>query len=342
MKRLIYNFVQKNLPTRLNINSLMKYNASVNNHSKILASKFIKNEIKIRLAHRVVELDTLPFGLNDMPSIKKVTDLYINSFKLLHDIKEIHTIEESNELVNLLCDIKKQHTYVAMDISVAIRNLIETNKRKEYNFDLDSFLDKFYRSRTGIRILISHYLSMYNKERSIINKFCNPYDIINDAKEEAIFICSMTHINNIPPIHIHGVNDFTFSYIPSHLFYITLEILKNSLYSTINFHKIDNDKPINVYLSKGKDDLIIKISDFGGGFPLEDLKKIYSYGYSSNTNIPSLDDRNVLSGFGHGVPLSRLYCRYFGGELSILPFEGVGTDVFIYINRLGNTDETIL
>ena len=115
-------------------------------------------------------------------------------------------------------------------------------------------------------------IKVENKEESIIDEFCNPYDIINDAKEEATFICSMTHINNIPPIHIHGVNDFTFSYIPSHLFYVTLEILKNSLNSTINFHKTDHDKPINVYLSKGKDDLIIKISDLGGGFPVDDLK----------------------------------------------------------------------
>jgi len=341
MKRLIYNFVQKNSPTKLNINNLMKYNANVNNQNKILASKFMKNEIRIRLAHRVVELDTLPFGLNEMHSIKKVTDLYINSFKLLHDIKEIDTIEESNEFVNLLCDIKKKHMYVAMDISVAIRSLIEKSRKKEYNFNLDNFLDKFYRSRTGIRILISHYLSMYNKEESIIDEFCNPYDIINDAKQEAIFICSMTHINT-PSIYIHGDDKFTFSYIPSHLFYITLEILKNSLNSTIEFNRKDYDKPINVYLSKGKDDLVIKISDFGGGFPVEDLKKIYSYGYSSSSITPTLYDRYVLAGFGHGVPLSRLYCRYFGGELSILPFEGVGTDAFIYINRLGTTDETIL
>jgi pyruvate dehydrogenase kinase 2/3/4 len=34
----------------------------------------------------------------------------------------------------------------------------------------------------------------------------------------------------------------------------------------------------------------------------------------------------ALAGYGFGLPLSRLYCRYFGGDLSIVSMEGFGTD----------------
>ncbi|CRK22771.1 hypothetical protein BN1723_012771 [Verticillium longisporum] len=38
------------------------------------ASQFLAEELPIRLAHRVQELDELPDGLNEMPSVRKVHD----------------------------------------------------------------------------------------------------------------------------------------------------------------------------------------------------------------------------------------------------------------------------
>lgn len=46
------------------------------------ASQFLAEELPIRLAHRVEELETLPDGLNEMPSVKKVKDWYAQSFEV--------------------------------------------------------------------------------------------------------------------------------------------------------------------------------------------------------------------------------------------------------------------
>lgn len=46
------------------------------------ASQFLSEELPIRLAHRVQELNELPDGLNEMPSIKKVQDWYAMSFEV--------------------------------------------------------------------------------------------------------------------------------------------------------------------------------------------------------------------------------------------------------------------
>ena len=43
-----------------------------------------------------------------------------------------------------------------------------------------------------------------------------------------------------------------------------------------------------------------------------------------------------LAGLGYGIPISRNYARYFGGDLTIMSMEGYGTDSYIYLNRLGN------
>lgn len=48
-----------------------------------------------------------------------------------------------------------------------------------------------------------------------------------------------------------------------------------------------------------------------------------------------------LAGLGYGLPIARNYARYFGGELIIMSMEGYGTDGYIYLPRLGQTDASV-
>lgn len=45
------------------------------------------------------------------------------------------------------------------------------------------------------------------------------------------------------------------------------------------------------------------------------------------------DGPAVLAGYGYGLPISRLYARYFGGDLQIISMEGYGTDAYLHLNR---------
>lgn len=48
---------------------------------------------------------------------------------------------------------------------------------------------------------------------------------------------------------------------------------------------------------------------------------------------PSKSDAHTvpLAGYGYGLPISRLYARYFHGDLVLLTCEGYGTDAVIYM-----------
>ena len=48
-----------------------------------------------------------------------------------------------------------------------------------------------------------------------------------------------------------------------------------------------------------------------------------------------------LAGLGYGLPISRSYARYFGGDLNIMSMEGYGTDAFLHLPRLGDRDEPL-
>lgn len=90
------------------------------------------------------------------------------------------------------------------------------------------------------------------------------------------------------------------------------------------------------------------MSDEGGGIPRSGVSRIWTYLYTTANSPLELMDQSgeaegpaVLAGYGYGLPISRLYARYFGGDLQIISMEGYGTDAYLHLNRLGNVQEPL-
>ena len=97
---------------------------------------------------------------------------------------------------------------------------------------------------------------------------------------------------------------------------------------------------IQTLVIKGKEDLSIRITDFGGGIPHAKLSHVFKYMYSTaprpsiSSDVYSTTTTAPLAGYGYGLPLSRLYARYFNGDLQLSSIDGYSTDAYIYLKTL--------
>lgn len=99
-------------------------------------------------------------------------------------------------------------------------------------------------------------------------------------------------------------------------------------------HNPDTDTlpPLKVAICRGKEDICVKISDQGGGIPRSQSDQLFKYMYSTAPQPSKSDMHTVpLAGYGYGLPISRLYARYFHGDIVLLSCEGFGTDAIIYL-----------
>lgn len=329
-------------------------------------ASFVRQEMPVRLARRIRDLDQVPL-MRDMPSVQEVKGIYMNSFLEMLDAPEIHTPVQEEQFALLLFNLYEKHSSVLVKMArgaYELRQDLREGRLEGASDDLEfsamtetqAFLERFYTSRIGIRVIAGQYLQLRDEDlgEDYIGMIClktSPSDVVRQAADHATRLCRTTY-GRAPRVDIVGRLDLTFAYIPTYLHYICLELLKNALRATAESHADAATLPaVTVVIADGKEneDVVIKVADEGGGIPRSQVGKIFSYLFT--TASPSVqesfigkhdhDNTSPIAGLGYGLPISRAYCRYFGGDLSIISMEKYGTDAFIHLSRLGDSKEPL-
>lgn len=335
--------------------------------SRMQIAAFLRRELPIRFAHRARQLERAPYNISEMPSIRAVRDWYVKSFEEVVSFDEsllVQTESGNDAFRDVLNGIYLRHQDTLVMVAKGLYEFQRSERAKSIlkpGQDLSdlkiihSYFDQFFLSRIGIRILIGHYLEMYQEQQpDYVGLVCmrtSAIKVAQAAAEDSRYMCERT-FGDAPKVVFLGRVDLTFPYIPSHLYYILFELLKNSMRATVEHHGLSKIPDIRVVIADGEsnEDVVIRISDQGGGIPRGLTDKVFSYLFTTAREVvpdqmDNLEDfgrENPLAGLGYGLPISRGYVRYFRGELQLMSMHGYGTDAFVHLPRLARNDEPLV
>eukprot|EP01101_Sappina_pedata_P010998 TRINITY_DN7105_c0_g1_i1.p1 TRINITY_DN7105_c0_g1~~TRINITY_DN7105_c0_g1_i1.p1 ORF type:complete len:417 (-),score=90.42 TRINITY_DN7105_c0_g1_i1:57-1307(-) len=342
-------------PSRISIAQFIEFGNLKGIKGEHVSCRFISQEMPIRLANMLKELEAIPHNLVQMPSAKRVRDWYAQSFYEMLNWNDRYGVKEGQwnesalkEFGQMLQGIYERHTPAVTTMAQGILELKAATKKDATELNISDSLDKFYMNRIGIRMLISQHLELFESGSSattegyvgVIDTECDVAKVAKDAAEHSSYLCEINYGESpqVETILISpGDEPILIPYVPFHLYQILFELIKNSMRAVVENNKIAMPK-IRIIISRGEEDITIKIMDEGKGIPRRAIKNLFTYMYSTAAP-PSLEDTfsgdtnsAPLAGFGYGLPISRLHAKYFGGDLQVISTEGYGTDAYVYLN----------
>lgn len=262
--------------------------------SRLLSSaNYVRTELPTRIAHRIRDMQRLPYVVVSNPHISDVYDLYYSAFETFRRIKEIKTLEDNELFCQEVARNLRSHLSVIPKLAMGILECSSLMDQSE----LDHFMNVILKSRISRRVIAEQHLSLtetFNSdwfspganlsESELIGQVfikCVAKDVIDRCGEAVQQFARSANGPDVkvPEIVVNGNLEATFPYILSHLEYIVGELLRNSVQAVMDKHGRGTDPPppIEVTICEAPKHVIIRVSDKGGGIPRDIVPYIWSF-----------------------------------------------------------------
>eukprot|EP00929_Paragymnodinium_shiwhaense_P120445 TRINITY_DN92398_c0_g1_i1.p1 TRINITY_DN92398_c0_g1~~TRINITY_DN92398_c0_g1_i1.p1 ORF type:complete len:473 (+),score=94.09 TRINITY_DN92398_c0_g1_i1:55-1473(+) len=340
------------------------------------AARLSHEELPIRFAQRIRQIEELP-GWDTSKELREVHEFYTESFRDLRLI-DINSgdLDAFHETVK---ELKGRMSGVIPRLATSMRELQHSQGFSEVY--INEWLDSFLLSRIGTEMLTSQYMacamgSLQTADGSedrpvrtgIVDNACDPTSICEQAAKHARRLCRQhcrsdvrivvessgdvtavdggtrrTSVSSLSDIDTTPRKRIRFPYVPQYLFYIMVELLKNSARATVESCDGDmkriRERPIVVTVGADPSQVGIRVDDLAGGIPFHVADSVWSYMYTTvkkqdGAAATFTQEGTPLAGYGVGLPLSRLYARYLGGSLHLMSLPGIGTSAYLYLKRV--------
>ncbi|KAI1176135.1 branched-chain alpha-ketoacid dehydrogenase kinase [Nemania sp. FL0916] len=287
----------------ISLRQLMVFGRSLTEKRLISSANYVRNELPTRLAHRIRDMQRLPYVVVTNKHISDVYELYYTAFDTFRRVKEIKTLEDNDRFCSIIADMLRAHLGVIPKLAIGILECNDLMPAAK----LDLFMNTILRARISRRVIAEQHLALtetfnshwfspgakLNDSEFIGQVFlkCVARDIVEECGRAAQEMARSAYGADaaVPEILIDGHLEVTFPYILSHIQYIIGELLRNSVQAVVEHYRKnptkygDKPPPIEVTLCETRQHVIIRISDRGGGIPREILPYLWSFGKGPST-----------------------------------------------------------
>jgi len=324
---------------------------------------FLRREMPVRMAGVLLEMKLLPETLQKQEGFTEIRQRYSRSFEelLSYDMKA-----DLDDFTESLINIRKRHADTIPTMAGAVMAMKEEyiNEDGEMEAGIDDavqyFLNRLYMSHISVRMLINQYAFAHGVDLpsrdgliGMIDPYCNVAEVVNKAYKDAAHMCKK-HYNTHPELKVSIHNNcelgnipIQFVYVPSHLFHICFELMKNSMRATMEFPpnvRAGVYPDLHITLAKSASDITLRLSDMGGGIERELIPSLFKYTYTTAAKCEEgvckahakalAGDKSLMAGLGYGLPISQLYAQYFQGNIAMNSMSGLGTDTYVYLKSV--------
>lgn len=290
----------------------------------------LRAELCSRFARAALELRRLPAT----PGISEIAGKYIKFVFELDALAPRHSAAQSQQFGSTLRDCSKFQSGIFQSLGHSMSCLSHElgHEFQDLRPLADEVLRRVFASQIGSRLLISQISNF----QTAVQLQCSPKQVAEQVADNVRGVCLRVH-GNAPEILICEAERGTLACVPAHLQYILQEVFKNACSAVVKAHSQAASLPaITCQITHSPKAVKIRIKDLGGGMSLSCAQEAWSFmhtgGSKSAWREPGIA-ANMMSGYGIGLPLSRLYASHFGGDLQLSSWETEGTEVCLTLNK---------
>lgn len=273
----------------LSLRQLFFFGRTLTEDRLISSADYVRTELPTRLAHRLRDMQKLPYVVVTNPNMSHVYELYYKAFENFRKLPVVRTVEDNDAMCTVISQNLKEHLTVIPRLVMGVLQCQDFMSADE----MDAFANRALRARISRRVIAEQHLALtdtfnspgHSSHPSSENDFvgevllrCNAQEIIRGCGQFAQRICAESLPGvTVPEINIRGHLTATFPYVLSHLEYIIGELLRNSVQAVMEGNISSKPPPIEVLICETSQHVVIRISDQGGGVDREILPYLYSF-----------------------------------------------------------------
>lgn len=104
----------------ISLRQLTFFGRTLTENRLITSANYVRTELPTRLAHRLRDMQTLPYVVVTNPHLANVYELYYRAFEKFRKVPEVKTIEDNNRFCDVVRDMLKEHLTVIPRLVMAV------------------------------------------------------------------------------------------------------------------------------------------------------------------------------------------------------------------------------
>ncbi|EGE04067.1 hypothetical protein TEQG_03099 [Trichophyton equinum CBS 127.97] len=122
----------------------------------ISSANYVRTELPTRIAHRLRDMQKLPYVVVTNPHLSYVYELYYKAFERFRTVPEIKTIEDNDRYCDILRHALKEHLTVIPNLAMGVLECQDLVKPDV----MDRFMNTLLRARISRRVIAEQHLAL--------------------------------------------------------------------------------------------------------------------------------------------------------------------------------------